>query len=553
MPRPQSSISSVRLFVIALFLFGLYGLAVGNLYELQIIKGSYFAARAEAQHRFAGYLTPSRGNIYFTDKYGNAIPAAINKSYPTIYVVPKEIEDIEEGSALLANALEMDVEKIKSALAKSNDPYELLVKRTSSEVVSRVREANVRGVYVDNDEYRFYPTGSLAAHVLGYVGSGSDNKEVGRYGIEAQYEEELAGTPGEVTGDKIKKPVTGRDVRLTIDRNIQTKAEEVLQRVVGEYGASGGTVIVEEPKTGKLLALGNVPTFDPNTYGKSEVGNFLNPAVQALYEPGSILKVLTMAGALDSGKVKPDTAFYDVGFLTLNGKTIRNWDLKAYGTVTMTDVIAHSINTGAAFAEKKLGHDRFYNYLVNFGLSTPTNVGLPGELSGSLRNLKNSTREINFATASFGQGVSVTPMELAGAIAAIANGGALMRPYVVADSRPELVRRVISEEAALGTTRMMIAAVKGAKIADIAGYDIAGKTGTAQVPDFKRGGYTEDVVNTYAGFAPAFDPRFMILIKLDKPEGAPLAGMTVVPAFRELAEFLLQYYEIPPTRVMNNE
>lgn len=546
MPRIQSSISSVRLFVIALSMFGLYAAAIGKLYELQVVKGSYFAARIEAQHRFSGLLAPSRGNIYFTDKFGNDIPAAINRAYPTIYAVPKEIEDIEEGSALLANALGIDAEKIKSALAKSNDPYELLVKRTSSDVVSRVREANIRGVYVDSDEYRFYPAGKLAAHVLGYVGSGNDNEEIGRYGIEAQFEKVLAGTPGEIAGDKLKKPLSGKDVRLTIDRNIQAKVEEVLARLVAEYGASGGTVIIEEPKTGKLLALANEPTFDPNIYGKFAVGNFLNPAVQAIYEPGSILKVITIASALDAKAVKPDTAFYDVGFLTLNGKTIRNWDLKAYGTVTMTDIIAHSINTGAAFAEKKLGHDRFYNYLVNFGLNAPTGISLPGELSGSLRNLKNNAKEINFATASFGQGVSVTPMELAAAISAIANGGMLMRPYIVAEEAPKLVRRVISEEAALSATRMMIAAVKGAKVADIPGYDVAGKTGTAQVPDFKRGGYTEDVINTYAGFAPAFDPRFMILIKLDKPSGAPLAGVTVVPAFRELAEFLLQYYEIPP-------
>lgn len=554
MSKPHSSISSARLFVVAFFSFALYGAIVSNLYTLQITKGRYYAARAESQHRLAGYLAPSRGNIYITDKYGNNIPAAINKAYPTIYVAPKEVEDVAEGSALLSNALGLDIEKIKTSLAKNNDPYELLAKRATTEEVQRVKDANVRGVYIDSDDYRFYPFGTLAAHVLGYVGSGSDNKEVGRYGIEAQYEELLAGSVGEVRGDKIEKPTPGKDVKLTIDRNIEARSEEVLQRLVSDFGATGGAVIVLDPKTGKVLALANNPTFDPNSYGVSPIRDFLNPAVQLLYEPGSIMKIITMAGALDAGKVTPDTAFYDVGFLTLNGKTIRNWDLKAYGKTTMTDVIAHSINTGAAFAEQKLGHDRFYNYLVNFGFAAPTNVGLPGELSGNLRNLKNSTREINFATAAFGQGISVTPMELASAVAAIANRGMLMRPYIISDERPALVRRVISEKSAADITRMMIAAVKGAKVADIPGYDVAGKTGTAQVADLKRGGYTDDVINTYAGYAPAFDPRFVILIKLDRPKGAPLAGATVVPAFRELVEFILQYYNVPPNReIVNND
>lgn len=540
----HSSLSSVRLIVVAVFLFGLYAAAIGNLYHLQIAKGKYYAARAESQHRLAGYLSPSRGGIYLTDKYGNSIPAAINKSYPTIFAVPKEIEDVAEGSALVASVLNLDGEKIQRAFGKSNELYKLLVKKATEEEVRKVKDANIRGVYVDTDEARYYPFGGLAAHVLGFVGSGSDGKEIGRYGIEAQFDDALAGTPGAVSGDKIEKPTPGKDVLLTIDRNVQFTAEEILARLVKTYGAAGGSVIVEDPKTGKMLALASEPTFDPNTYAMSPVEVFLNPAVQSLYEPGSIMKVVTMAAALDAGKITPDTAFYDVGFLTLNGKTIRNWDLKAYGALTMTGVIEHSVNTGAAFAEQKLGHALFRQYLANFGFSEPTNIGLPGELAGNLRNLAKNARDINFATASFGQGISVTPMELISAISAIANGGLLMQPYLQAGQSPKLVRRVISKTAAEETTRMMVSAVKGAKIADIPGYTVAGKTGTAQVAE--RGGYGEDVINTYAGFAPAYDPKFVILIKLDKPKGAPLAGVTVVPAFRELAEFLLQYYNVPP-------
>jgi len=554
MANPRSSISSARLFTVIFFSFVLYAALVSNLYVLQITKGKYYAARAEAQHRLSGYLAAERGSIYLTDKYANNIPTAINKSYPTIYAVPKEIEDIDEVSALLAVALGIDVGTLKNMLAKPKDPYELLVKRAPVDEVQRVRDTNVKGVYIESEDYRYYPVGSWASQVLGYVGSGSDNEEIGRYGIESQYNALLAGLPGTVTGDKIEKPLAGRDLHLTLDRSVEGRAEEILERMVAEHEAVGGTIIVEEPKTGNIRAMASYPTFDPNTYAKSPIGNFLNPAVQALYEPGSILKILTMAGALDSGNVTPETAYYDVGFLTLNGKTIRNWDLKAYGKTTMTDVITHSINTGAAFAERKLGDDNFYNYLVNFGFNDATNIGLPGELAGNLRNLTKNAREINFATASFGQGISVTPLEMIGAVSALANGGVLMKPRMLGGEPPQMVRRVVSESAAEQTTRMMVAAVKEGKIADIPGYEVAGKTGAAQVADLKKGGYGDDVINSYAGFAPAFDPRFVILIKLDKPKGAPLAGATVVPAFRELAEFLLQYYDVPPNhRTVNNE
>lgn len=211
----------------------------------------------------------------------------------------------------------------------------------------------------------------------------------------------------------------------------------------------------------------------------------------------------------------------------------------------MTEVIEQSINTGAAFAEKKTGHDTFYNYLLKFGFGELTDLELPGEISGTLRNLKSSFRDINFATAAFGQGVSVTPIQLVSAISTIANGGVLMKPYILENSSPTEVRRAISEEAAEKVTKMMVSAVDKAEIARISGYQVAGKTGTAQVPDFKKGGYSGEYIHSYVGFAPATDPRFTILMKVDKPKGAPLAGTTVVPAFRELAQFILNYYNIP--------
>ncbi len=303
--------------------------------------------------------------------------------------------------------------------------------------------------------------------------------------------------------------------------------------------------MVQEPSTGKILAMANLPDFNPNNYSVSRIGDFLNPAVQSVYEPGSIFKVFTMSAGIDSGKITPETFYFDSGSVTLNGRTIQNWRLKKYGNQTMMEVIEKSINTGAVFAEQKTGHDIFYNYLIKFGLNKLTGVNLPGEVKGNLRNLKNG-RDINFATASFGHGVSVTPIELINAISAIANGGVLMKPYVLADGSPEIIRRAVSVKTAKTVTAMMVSAVEKNFTADIANYSIAGKTGTAYIPDFEKGGYTEEVINTFVGFVPASAPKFIVLIKLDKPADGPFAGLTVAPAFRELARFILNYYNIPP-------
>jgi cell division protein FtsI (penicillin-binding protein 3)/stage V sporulation protein D (sporulation-specific penicillin-binding protein) len=272
----------------------------------------------------------------------------------------------------------------------------------------------------------------------------------------------------------------------------------------------------------------------------------MNPAVQGLYEPGSVFKPITMAIALDSGAVTPSTTFYDPGYFTADGKTIKNWDLKAHGELTMTNVIEQSINTGTVFAEKKTGHKTFYNYLLKFGIKELTDVDLPGEQAGRLTPLEKYPRDINFATASYGQGVALTPIRLITSISAIANGGVLRSDFITKTGAKTRESRVISEKAAREVTDMMISAVRKAKIAAIPHYRIAGKTGTAFRPDFQNGGYTDKVINTYVGFAPAYNPRFTVLIKLDEPENAPLAGTTVVPAFHELAQFLLNYYNVPP-------
>jgi len=294
--------------------------------------------------------------------------------------------------------------------------------------------------------------------------------------------------------------------------------------------------------------MASLPNFNPNNYSKYPIQNFLNPATEKVYEPGSIFKVITMAIGLDSDSITPETTYVDKGSLTINGSTIKNWDLKAHGRQTMTNVIEQSLNTGAVFAEEQIGRSIFLEYLKKFGLGEISGISLSGEVRGNIKSLEINPKDINFATASFGQGISVTPVSLLKAVSVIANGGNLVDFAIVQGEEDKNPQRIISEDAARKTITMMISAVDKALVAKIEGYNIAGKTGTAQVPDFVKGGYTKDVINTYIGFAPAYDPKFIILIKLDKPAGAPLAGQTVVPAFRKLAEFIINYYNIPPDR-----
>lgn len=534
-------------------LIGIFSLAYALLgfrfYDVQVGQGDFYGQQASAINSIGGYLIPNRGSIYFSDKNGEKVPAAINKEYPLAYAVPSKIEDPVAAASFLDPLIEdKGYDQLLAALSKDGDPYEPLVDRPTESQAQAISESGIKGLYVGAGLDRFYPLGDKGAHVVGFASTNEVNW-LGQYGVESYYNQLLGGIPGEAKGDKISRPKHGQDMQLTIDANIQTHAEEVLENLITQYRGQAGTVIVADPDTGEILAMASFPNFDPNSYGSFDVGSFLNPAVQSVYEPGSIFKVITMASALDAGAVTPETTYYDSGELTLNGHTIHNWDLKGNGTITMTNVIERSVNTGAAFAERQLGHENFYEYLGRFGFKDQTQIDLPGEVTGSLLPLEVDVREINYATASFGQGISTTPIRLIMAISAIANGGDLMRPYINTDNRPQKVGKVISREASRQTIDMMVSAVDKAHVAKIEGYSVAGKTGTAQVPNPNGGGYLDEVINTYVGFAPAYDPEFIILVRLDRPYGSPLAGLTVVPAFRDMAQYVINYYQIPPDRI----
>ncbi len=529
--------------------FVAYGALLLRLYDLQIDKGDTYAAKASQQLEAGQRLDAPRGVIYFTDKNGNRTPVAVNRDLPVVYAVPKEVEDpaalIE---ALLPYFPDMDQGKMLTRLQNKESLYTLFGKRLPQETADRIKELGLTGLYVNNQPFRYYTLGPSAGHLLGFVGPNQNGLgDAGRYGVEEAYDTHLTGAPGILENGRLTFPTPGEDLVLTIDPNVQAEAQTLLTNLVAKYRSKGGTIIVQEPKSGKLLALVGAPTFDPNSYSKAPLEAFVNGATQQQYEPGSVVKVLTMAAGLDAGKFTPQTTVYDNGDFEVSGFHIHNWDLKAYGTVTMTNIIEHSLNVGTSLAQRMVGRDTFLKYMKAFGYGERTGIDLPGEIRGDLGEITRSgASDIAWATASFGQGVVATPIQVINAVSAIANGGKLMRPYVNAELEPEVRRTVIKPETARQVAQMMSTAVVTNKIAAIQGYDVAGKTGTAQLA--VGGKYGDNVINTYVGFAPAFDPKFVILVKLDQPAGAPLAGQTIVPVFRELAQFLLTYYEVPPSR-----
>ena len=543
-----------RIFLISISFAFLYLALISNIYNLQITKGNYYSARAATQNQLSGLLAAVRGNIYFTDKTGNLFPAAINKKYYVIYAVPKEISAggeavIDQAAGSIASTLGLDKQKLVTAFSNSTSLYYAILKKASQDQAEAIKQQGIVGIYIGGEDLRYYPFNNVASQLLGFVApSSSSNVVSGKYGAEAYFDDKLSGKNGELKGDKIIDAQDGKDVVLTIDPTVQERAESILDDLINKFKAEGGSIIVQDPKTGRIIAMGSFPNFDPNNYADSNIKDLLNPVVQSIYEPGSVFKVLTMAAGIDSGKLTPDTTYVDKGSIKLDGYTISNWDSNekgAHGLTTMAGVIEHSLNTGAAFAEQLIGKDIFYNYLIKFGFNNLTGIKLPGEVSSNIGKLKTSSAAVDFATASFGQGIAVTPIAMINAFSALANGGQLMRPIILADDKPEVIRQPISKDTSTQVIKMMVSAVDINVVAHIPGYYVAAKTGTAQIPG--KGGYLyNQFIDTYIGFAPAYNPKFTILIKLDKAAGGLLAGATVVPAFKDLTTFLLNYYNIPP-------
>lgn len=552
-----------------------------RLFVLQVVQASMYSAWASDQYSFYENLKPDRGEILARDlKDGELYPVATNVNLGQVFADPRNVKDVHETAKLVGEILGMSEEEIfalEEKISNKDDRYEPIKRKVPEEQLAKIdaakAEKKLAGISYVREAFRSYPETGFGGHILGFVGANDDGSVSGKYGLEGYFEEELAGTAGHLqsekdaagrliaTGDRSYEPaVDGMDVVLTIDRNIQYTACKLLRQAVLKHGADGGSVVILNPDTGEVLAMCGAPDFDPNAYGSvTDASVFNNPAIFNAYEPGSIFKPLTIAASIDAGAITPATTFEDLGFVVMDDFTIRNSEDKVYGVQTMTQVLEESINTGVIFAMQQMGKDLFKQYVENFGFGTYTGIELSKEVPGDVSSLAKSA-DVYAATATFGQGITATPLQMAAAFAALGNGGKLMQPFIVSEKQypdgrvertePIQVRQVISEKTSNLVSAMLISVVENGhgKKAAVPGYYIAGKTGTAQVAG-PGGKYSADAtIGSFAGYGPVGDPKFAMVVRIDRPRDVQWAESTAGPLFGEIAEFLLRYFEVPPQR-----
>ncbi len=554
-----------RLIILALLLtFGL-AVIIGQLIRFQVLLHGPLKARADEQRTWEKDVPSRRG--YVADVQGHIL--AMDVVQWDISASPPLVTEPEELADRLAGLLGLPRDEVYAKLT-ADVPWVQIARRVDQETGEAVAALKANGIDCVPQPLRVYPEGSLACHVVGIV---NDTRE-GFYGVEGYHNQLLEGVVGteqveqDPGGDKIPVPAlmenppkAGTSLILTLDRNIQYIVEDELRRALDEYGAQSGTVIVLNPKTGALLASASYPSYDPNDFPE-DLSLLADPAVSKMWEPGSIFKIVTWGAGLDSGTISPGTTFYDKGALEVGGRVIRNWDRRGYDQVTMTDGLVHSLNTVAAFISTSMGKSQFYTYLRRFGFGHLTEVDLASEGPGMVKLPGDSNWfPSELGTNSFGQGVAVTPMQMIRAAAAVSNRGLMMKPYAVhqyitfdedtgrervIQVEPMIVRQAISQDTARTLTNLLVQVVeRGATKAQVPGYRVAGKTGTAQIPT-PYGYHPSDTIASFVGWVPADDPAFIVLVKLDKPTESPWGSQTAAPTFRAIAERLLVYLQVPP-------
>lgn len=552
---------------------------VGRLFDVQVVEHNRYlvAAAQEQSRRFT--IPAKRGQIYLLDGDQKA-PLALDLTLETLYVDPNAINNKAKVAADLAAVTGDSVSSYLEAMQRKTD-YAVLKHGLPISVGDKIKALNLNGVGVSDVPQRTYPEGQLASQLLGFVNADGD----GQYGVEGYLNSELGGTPGllkvrtdtagnpiAIAGSIDKPPTDGKGFVLTVDRNIQAEVEKVLKSGVETAKAKSGSVVVVDPNTGDVKAMANYPTYDPNNYGTvTDYGTFGNAVVSDQFEPGSGFKVITMAAGLDSKKVTPTQTYDDPGSVQIDGYTIYNAEHKNYGKQTMLEVIQKSLNTGVIFILKAMGGDPqninlagkqlFNSYIKRFGFGVVTGIEQAGEAPGMVNAPSNvSGNNVNYANMTFGQGVSVTMMQMVMAVSAIANGGKLYQPHLIHQIlppdgssqtiAPKVVNpHVISPETTSSLTQMMVAVVEHGSgfAARQKGYQIAGKTGTAQIP-LPGGGYDPNVnIGSFVGFAPVGNPKFVVMIRINQPQTNGFAETTTVPAFSQIVSWLLNYYQVPPS------
>ena len=553
---------------------GVMGIGVliitGRLAQLQVVDHEQYRQQARLMHMSEETLFDRRGALLDRNGY----PLAASEDTFDVLVENRAWDDLERAAQAaqeLCTITAVPPEQMVQEVAGS-EIFEVSVARNLNyEQALAVRELGLRGVRLVKSSHRVYPEGNVAAQLLGFVGR--DN--VGLTGLESDLDATLGGSTGTLRFERdglgnqfalapssLTAPVPGANVVLTIDRYIQRLAEQELERTIKENKAEGGTIVVVHPATGDILAMASRPTFDVTQLDlsdESKIALYRNRAVTDMYEPGSVFKLITCAAGLDTGVVGPNTWWYDSGAFTVNSWTIRNWDLSANGSLTVQQMLSKSLNTGAAWVAQQVGEEAFYQYIDRFGFGKPSGIGLTGDSPGRVRTPQNDPenwRAVDMATNSFGQGISVSPLQMVMAVAAIANDGLAMKPKLVKEIaypggtqviEPEPTVQVMRAEMAQTLQQMMGVVTDGYsdKYLDVKGYDIGGKTGTANLTE--GAGYKKDAyISSFVGIAPLEDPQLAVLVKIDEPKDLPWGTVVAAPAFGRLVQQALAYLELPP-------
>lgn len=571
-----------RVRVLKIFFGLIFGVVIVRLFLFMVIEHGLYTTLASGSQEMYAKLIPQRGEIFMQDsRTDEEYPLALNKDVFVMFADTRQIQN-EEAAKFISDQLtpifgytESDIARIMPILTKKDDPYEPIEQKVDEKIVEQVRALNLPGIGFARQPHRYYPEDQLAASIVGFVGKDDQENLVGKYGIEGYWNKELAGSGGFLGGARSAKgrwiPLAGRlfqpavdgvDVVLTIDRTLQFKACERLREGMKEYKATSASLVIMDPKTGAIRAMCSLSDFNPNVYNEvKDIGAYNNSTIFTPYEPGSIFKPLIMSAALNESAVSPTGNFHDQGARTGICLTpIKNAGEKVYDDQTIAQILEHSINTGMVYVAEKLGKKKMVEYIETFGFGLKTGIEMDSEAPGTIESLyqnKGEKLDCYAATASFGQGFTVTPLQITSAFAALANGGTLMKPYIVEEirhsdgridtMRPKEIRRVLARRSASLVAGMLVKTVdKGyGGRAQVKGYYVAGKTGTAQIPG--PGGYTQETNHSFVGFAPVDDPKFVMLVKFEKPERV-YAEVTAAPVFSDIAKFILNYYQISPAR-----
>jgi cell division protein FtsI/penicillin-binding protein 2 len=556
-------------------------LLVLRMAEIQIVEHGHYLALAQGQQRFEETQIAERGEILVHDSAVDPnvyYPLAFDMKKFAVWVVPRHVKDKKAFAVTLSQLLMMKESDIYDKINNDKLYVPPIIRGLTLDQANSIKAKNITGLYVMPEYSRYYPEGVLAAQLLGFVNADSD----GKYGFEGHYNNELKGKEGNVKGEQDtlgrvislleqQDPQNGTSYVLTIDRSVQYYAEKKLNEAIQKYQADSGTIIVMDIKTGGIVAMANSPSYDPNTFRQTadtDPSLFMNPAISYLYEPGSAMKPIAMAAAIDHGDVTPDTKGNFGNYVVVDGYEIHTAEDKAFGEENMTQILENSDNVGMTWVSEKLGKDALYKYVKAFNLLDKTGIDLDTEVAGRVPPFK-EWHDINRANISFGQGISVTPIGLLSAYAAIANNGKYIYPHVIdkmifADGSEKKVEKqegeqVVSEQTARSVQNMLFSVVANghSKLAGVAGYKVGAKTGTAQIAK-PEGGYEKNETNlgiynhTVAGFAPTDNPQFAMIVKLTKPKTVKYAESSAAPVFGDIASFLLNYhYRLAPTEPVN--